>query len=71
MDADSLSSVFGKSCTEVSDMIAEIVHKHDPDVSSMYVSGGRESYQSHQRFNNAYHSYGGQLGWHGLTYCCG
>ena len=70
MYVDSLSSVFGKSCKEVSDMIAEIVHKHDPDASSMYISGGRESYWSYQG-SKTYQSYGEQLGWHGLFIVAG
>ena len=71
LDIDSLGSVFGKSCWEVSDMIAEIVHRQDPDVPSMYASGGRESYRKHRGLSNAYQSYGEQLGWHGLLIVAG
>lgn len=71
MDVDNLSDVFGKSCKEVSDMIAEIVHEHDPDVSGMYISGGRENDRRHRGLSNAYQPYGDQFGWHGLLIAAG
>lgn len=71
MDVDGLSSVFGKSCWEVSDMIAEVVHEHDSKLSSMHDSGGREVFRSHREVSNTTQSYGEQFGWHGLLMVAG
>ena len=72
-DVDALSRVFDRPCWEVADMIAEIVHQLDPEIKSMYESGGRESSYGHgpHEKHPRYHTYGQQLGWHGLFLAAG
>lgn len=72
-DVDSLSRVFGKPCWEVADSISCIVHELDPNVSSMYESGGRQSRNRRDvhEMTEAYHTPGQQLGWHALFFVAG
>ncbi|RJP17957.1 MAG: transcriptional regulator [Candidatus Abyssobacteria bacterium SURF_5] len=71
-DVDNLSHVFGQPCWKVVDMISAIVHELDPNVTSMYESGGRESYNHRFRgITTRYHGYGQQLGWHALFFAAG
>lgn len=72
IDVDSLGRVFGKSCWEVNDLIAGIVHGIDPSITHMSEEGGRESrqrssYESIPRFQG----YGQQFGWHALFIAAG
>lgn len=72
-DVGDLSRVFGRPCWEVADMISEVVHRLDPKIKSMSEPGGRESshrYKSYE-MNERYHTYGQQLGWHGLFLAAG
>ena len=64
LDVDDLSHIFSKPCWEVEDMISAIVKQLDPDVSSMYDLGGRESpYRRRTRgIGSHYDTYGEQLG---------
>ena len=70
---DSLSAVFGKACWQVSDMISDIVHHLDTNISSMFDLGGRETAgrRVEQGFGARYHTYGEQLGWHALFIAAG
>ena len=72
-DVDQLSRVFDRPCWEVADLMSSIVQQIDPDVSSMYTTGGRES--SYRRTLNGigphYHTYGQQLGFHALFFAAG
>ena len=67
-DVDSLSRVFGKPCWLVADMMSAIVHRIDPQITTMYESQrrgpryGRTSYEITTRFQG----YGQQVGWHAL-----
>lgn len=72
-DVDNLSHVFGKPCWEVADSISGIVHELDPNVSSMYESGGRQSRNRRDvhGMTEAYHTPGQQLGWHALFFVAG
>ena len=67
-DVNALSQIFGKCCWEVADMMSEIVHAIEPDITSMYDSGGRESQfaRTSHRMTNRFHGYGQQLGYHAL-----
>ena len=72
-DVDDLSRVFGRPCWEVADMISEAVRRLDPKIKGMYEPGGRESSYRHRSYemNERYHTYGQQLGWHGLFLAAG
>ena len=72
-DVHSLSDVFGKPGWEVKDLISEVVHGFDPNVKSMYETGGREVSRrnSSGEMTSRYHSYGQQLGWHALFLAAG
>jgi len=73
LDVDSLARVFGKSCWDVADSMSAIVHAIDPEVRSMYESGGREGPRSHMRHSitSEFHGYGQHLGWHALFLAAG
>lgn len=70
---DNLSTVFGKPCSQISDMISDIVLQLDPNTSSMFELGGRERIRSHIEpgIGARYHTYGEQLGWHALFIVAG
>ena len=72
-DVDYLSQVFGKSCWEVADIMSEIVHAVDPDITNMYESGGRESQYrlAPHSMADRFHGYCQQLGWHALFLAAG
>ena len=72
-DVDSLSRVFGKGCWQVADAISSIVHSIDPNVSSMYETGGRQPQNGHDVYGmiKSYHTLGQQLGWHALFFEAG
>ena len=72
-DVDNLSQIFGKPCWEVTDLISEIVHEHDQNISGMHDADGRTSRYQHLAggVSNRYHTYGEQLGWHGLFLAAG
>ena len=67
-DVNNLSRTFGKPCWEVTDMMSTIVHDIDPDIKSMYESGGRES---RRRGMYRQHSITDHLGWHALFLVAG
>ncbi len=69
-DVDSLSRVFGKPTSELSDRLSEIMHSMDPDLESMHEAGGREPPYRDEGWGMKpyYHTYGQQLGWHALFY---
>lgn len=72
-DLDNLSHVFGKPCWEVEDSISGLVHGLDPNVSSMYETGGRQSRNRRgvHGMTETYHTLGQQLGWHALFFAAG
>ncbi len=72
-DINNLSHIFGKACWEVEDMMSAIVHQIDPDVTSMYATGGRESpfQRRYDGLTTGYHTHGQQLGWHALFLAAG
>ena len=72
-NVNALSQIFGKSCWEVADMMSEIVHAIEPDITSMYGSGGRESRfaRASLRMTDRFHGYGQQLGYHALFLVAG
>ena len=68
-DVDSLSQVFGIGCWEVADMMSGIVHKLDPNITTMYAHGGHESRgRNPHELTSRFHGYGQQLGWHALFF---
>lgn len=72
-DVDSLSRVFGRPCWEVADMISEIVHGIDAQITTMYESGGREPQYGRTPHGmiTRFHGYGQHLGWHALFLAAG
>lgn len=72
-DVQNLSRVFGKPGWEVQDLLSDIVSKIDPDITSMYKSGGREiSYRNRLGgMTSSFHTHGQQLGWHALFIAAG
>ncbi len=72
-DVHNLSDVFGKAGWEIKDLISEAAHSVDPDVKSMYESGGREISRRDRmgHVTAKYHSYGQQIGWHSLFIVAG
>jgi hypothetical protein len=71
-DVENLSHVFGMGCWEVADMMSSIVQKLDPDVTTMYAGGGRESRgRTPHGLTSRFHGYGQQLGWHALFFAAG
>ena len=70
---DNLSRIFGKSCWEIADMVSAIVHAIDPDITSMYETGGRERQygRTSHVMTDRFHGYGQQLGWHALFLAAG
>lgn len=72
-EVSSLSNVFGKPEWEVKDLIAEIVHKYDNKITSMYDHGGRKpGYRSRSMgMTSKYHGYGEYLGWHATLVAAG
>jgi hypothetical protein len=72
-DVQNLSDVFGKPGWEVKDLMSAVVRRFDPDIRSMYDSGGREqSYRIRSGgMTSSYHTYGEQLGWHALFLAAG
>jgi len=67
-DVCNLSHIFGNGCWEVDDMMSAIIHAIDPEITSMYESGGREPLYGLQPhgITSRFHGYGQQLGWHAL-----
>ena len=72
-EVDKLSRLFGKSCWEIADMVSAIVHAIDPDITSMYETGGRERQygRTSHVMTDRFHGYGQQLGWHALFLAAG
>lgn len=72
-EVDGLARVFGKSCWEVKDMMSAIVHRLDPNVSTMYESAGRYSPYRHtgRGLTTDFHTHGQQLAWHALFFAAG
>ena len=70
---DRLSQIFGKNCWEVTDMMSSIVNAIEPDIKSMYETGGRESQygRTSHVMTDRFHDYGQQLGWHALFLAAG
>ncbi|MBI3429427.1 MAG: transcriptional regulator, partial [Actinobacteria bacterium] len=68
-----LSDVFGKPGWEVRDLMSEVVRGFDPNVTSMYETGGREVSSRNYlgSMTSRYHTYGQQLGWHSLFLVAG
>ena len=68
-EVEALGLVFGKGCWEVADIISEIVHAIEPDITSMYDSGGREMLYDRTSLgmtDHRIHGYGQQMGYHAL-----
>ncbi len=68
-EVEALGLVFGKGCWEVADIISEIVHAVEPDIKSMYDSGGREMLYDRTSLgmtDHRIHGYGQQMGYHAL-----
>jgi hypothetical protein len=70
-DVYRLSDVFGKPAWEVHDMMTEVVHGFDPDITSMYETGGRANRTRFGGMTSSHHAYGQQLGWHALFIVAG
>jgi len=72
-DVTSVSNIFDRSRWETKDAITASVRKYDPQITSMYESGGR-SVRQRDRIRGMtarYHLYGQQLGWHALYVVAG
>jgi hypothetical protein len=72
-DVQHLCDVFGRPDWEVTDRLSEIARAIDPNVESMYASGGRDSGERHGLggMKPSFHGYGQQLGWHALQLTAG
>jgi hypothetical protein len=70
---DELARVFGKPKWQISDMISDVVRTFDRDVRGMYDTGTRQPDRSarYGGMTSKYHTYGQQLGWHGLLIVAG
>ena len=70
---DSLSQIFGQYCWEVTDIMSSIVNAIDPDITSMYETGGRERQygRTSHVMTDRFHSYGQQVGWHAFFLAAG
>jgi len=72
-DVTSVSNMFDRSRWETKDAMTEWVRKYDPQITSMYDSGGRSA--RHRDYTGGmtsrYHFYGQQLGWHALYLVAG
>jgi hypothetical protein len=72
-DVTSVSDMFDRSRWETKDAMTAWVRKYDPQITSMYESGGR-SVRHRDRIRGMtarYHLYGQQLGWHALYLVAG
>jgi hypothetical protein len=73
LDVAHVSRMFGRSIWEARDAITAWVRKYDPQIESMYESGGR-SVRRRDGFRGItkhYHLYGAQFGWHALYLVAG
>ncbi len=72
-DVAKVSGMFDRSRWETKDAITAWVRKYDPQVKSMYESGGRAVRQRDRlrEMTDRYHLYGQQLGWHALYLVAG
>ncbi len=72
-DVHNLSDVFGKPGWEVRDLLSEVVRGFDPDIKSMWETGGREVSRRYRMIGmtSRYHTYGQQLGFHALFLVAG
>ena len=72
-DVTSVSYIFDKSRWKTKDSITAWVRKYDPQITSMYDSGGRSVRQRDRirGMHDRYHRYGEQLGWHALYMVAG
>ncbi len=72
-DVTSVSDIFDRSRWEAKDAMTAWVRKYDPNITSMYESGGRAV--RHRGgitgMTARYHVYGQQLGWHALYLAAG
>ncbi|MBK9316800.1 MAG: hypothetical protein IPM55_21520 [Acidobacteria bacterium] len=73
LDIAKVSGMFDRSRWETRDTISAWVRKYDPQVKSMYESGGRSVSQRDRLrgMTDLYHLYGQQLGWHALHLLAG
>ncbi len=67
-----VSDIFGRSRWETRDAIGAWVQNYDARIDSMHDAGGR-SVRERDRYgmSSRYHTYGQQLGWHGLYVVAG
>jgi hypothetical protein len=72
-DVAQVSRMFERSRWETRDSISTWVRKYDPQIESMYKSGGRSARQrdGFRGITKGYHLYGAQLGWHALYLTAG
>jgi len=72
-DVTSVSDMFDRSRWETKDAMTAWVRMYDPQITSMYVSGGRSVRQRNSigGMPARYHLYGQQLGWHALYLVAG
>jgi hypothetical protein len=70
--ATQVSNIFNRSQWETRDTLTEWVRKYDANVRSMNEAGGRSvSQRDRYGMTSRYHTYGQQLGWHGLYLVAG
>lgn len=69
----SVSDMFDRSRWETTDAMTAWVRKYDPNITSMYESGGRSVRDRHggRGMIARHHLYGQQLGWHALYLVAG
>lgn len=72
-DVGRVSDIFDRSRWETKDAMTTWVRMYDPQITSMYESGGRYvSRRDHiSKMTASYHLYGQQLGWHALYLVAG
>jgi len=68
-----LADTFSAPGWEVKDLVKEIIHDHDPGISSMYDKGGREIHTGRNtvRLPSSMHGYGHYLAWHAIYLAAG
>ncbi|MDE3242553.1 MAG: transcriptional regulator, partial [Nitrospirota bacterium] len=73
MDVASVSDMFDRSRWETKDAMTAWARKYDPQITSMYESGGRSDRQRDRirGMTAQHHLYGQQLGWHALCLVAG
>lgn len=71
-DVTGVSDMFGRSRWETRDSLTAWVRKYDSKITTMYEAGGRSTRQRDRYgMTSRYHTYGQQIGWHGLYLVAG